>query len=122
DLLAVDEEVAVLRLDTRGDRREIGPRARLRESLAPDLLGGEDLRQVPLFLLLAAVGHDRRARHADADHAHVLRSLGAGELLEHDRLVAVWSPLAAVLLRPGQAGVPGLVELAAPLAARLGGQ
>ena len=40
----------------------------------------------------------------------------ARELLVEDRLEAVRRARAAVLLRPGQPGVAGLVELAAPLA------
>ena len=47
------------------------------------------------------------------------RRLGARHLLEEDRLVGVRRAGAAVLLRPGQARVAGLVELPAPLAARL---
>ena len=39
DLLAVDDEVAVLGARARADAREVGARARLREALAPDLLG-----------------------------------------------------------------------------------
>src|SRR5205807_9616906 len=43
------------------------------------------------------------------------RRLGTRELLEKDRLVAVRGARAAVLLRPGQARVPRLAELLAPL-------
>src|SRR4029079_5127737 len=63
-----------------------------------------------------AVRHDRRPRHAEADDADVARRAGARHLLVEDRLVAVRRARAAVLLRPGQARVAGLGELAAPLA------
>ena len=52
DLLAVDDEVAVLDARARAHAREVGAGARLGEPLAPDLLGGEDLRQVARLLLL----------------------------------------------------------------------
>jgi len=52
----------------------------------------------------------------------VRRRLGAGELLERDRLVAVGRALAAVLLRPGQPGVAGVEDLPRPLAGIAGGQ
>ena len=68
------------------------------------------------------MGHDRRPGHAEADHAHVRRRLGACELLERDRLVRVRGAAAAVLLRPGQPGVAGVVHLAAPLAPVAGRQ
>jgi hypothetical protein len=46
----------------------------------------------------------------------VRRRLGACELLERYRLVAVRRALAAVLLRPGQPGVAGVEDLPRPLA------
>ena len=70
-----------------------------------------------LLLRVRAVGHDRRPRHAEPDHADVCGRLGARHLLVEDRLEAVGRAAAAVVRRPGQAGVAGLVKLAAPLAA-----
>src|SRR5207302_2489945 len=84
------------------------------EPLAPDLVGREDLRQVALLLLLGAVGDDRRAGHAEANHVHVLRRLGARDLLEQDRLVRVGRAAAAVFLGPGQSRVTLVGELLAP--------
>ena len=72
-----------------------------------------------LLLLVGAVRHDRRPGHPEADHADVGGSLRARHLLVEDGLEAVRRSRSAVLLRPGQPGVPGLVELAAPLAAEL---
>src|SRR6185437_12463765 len=77
----------------------------------------EDLREVRLLLRVGSVRHDRRPGHPEPDHADVPGSLGARALLVEDRLEAVGSAGASVLGRPGQAGVAGLVELAAPLAA-----
>ncbi len=70
-----------------------------------------------LLLLLAPVRHDRRPGHAEPDHADVARGLRPRHLLVEDRLEAVGSAGAAVLLRPGQARVAALVEELAPLAA-----
>src|SRR5581483_5774978 len=114
-LLAVDEEVVALVLDACARGREVATGVRLREALAPDVLGVEDVREVALLLLRRPPRDDRRPGHAEADHAEVRRRLGARGLLEEDRLVAVGRTGAAVLLRPGQARVPGLTELAAPL-------
>ena len=72
-----------------------------------------------LLLLLGPVRHDRRPGHAEADHADMRGRLRARHLLEEDRLEAVRGAGAAVLLRPGQPGVAGLEELAAPLAAEV---
>ena len=69
DLLAVDDEVAVARARRSSAPREVGAGARLGEALAPDLLAGEDVREVALLLLVRAVGDDRRPGHAEADHS-----------------------------------------------------
>ena len=62
-------------LDPRAHGGEVGAGVGLGEALAPDLLGGEDLREVRLLLLLGAVRHDRRPGHAEPDHADVRRRL-----------------------------------------------
>src|SRR5581483_7094267 len=97
----------------------VGARVGLREALAPDLLGGQDLRQVSALLLVGAVRHDRRAGHAEADDPDVRGCLRARHFLVEDRLEAVGRAGAAVLLRPGEPGVAGLVQLAAPFTAEL---
>ena len=116
-LLPVDDELPVLLSRARPDPREVGARSRLGEALAPDLVGGEDRLEVARLLLLGAVRHDRRPGHAETDDADVRRRLGAGHLLEEDRLVRVGRSAAAVLRRPGQPGVARLVQRAAPGAA-----
>ena len=115
-LLAVHDVDVAAPLGARARGGEVGARVRLREALAPDLVGGEERLEVARLLLLGAVRDDRRPGHAEADHADVGRSLRRGELFVEDRLEAVRRARAAVLLRPGQARVAGLVELAAPLA------
>src|ERR1700704_6326453 len=111
--------MVALVLDPRPRGREVAAGVGLGEALAPDLVGHQDLREVALLLLVGAPRDDRRAGHAEPDHAEVRRSFGARELLEEDRLVAVRRAGAAVLLRPRQACVAGLAELVAPLAVRV---
>src|SRR5581483_9169763 len=98
---------------------EVAAGVGFRESLAPDLLGAEDLRQVALLLRGRPPRDDRRPRHAEPDHTEVRRRLRARELLEEDRVVAVRGARAAVLLRPGEARVARFAEPPAPLAVRV---
>ena len=94
-LLAAHQPPAVAVGDgLRLQARQVAPRARLAEPLAPDLLAGQERREVAALLLLGPVGEDRRAGHPQADHADVLGRLGAAELLEQDRLVASAAPRA----------------------------
>ena len=115
-LLPVDDVDVAAALGARARGGEVGARVRLREALAPDLVGREDRLEVARLLLLRPVRDDRRPGHVEADHADMGRSLHRGELLVEDRLEAVRRTRAAVLLRPGQPCVAGLVQLAAPLA------
>src|SRR5439155_7424147 len=86
------------------------------ETLTPDLLGRQDLRQVARLLIRPAVRDDRRTGHGQPDHTEVLRRFGARELLEVDGLVAPGPTRTAVLLRPGEPGVSGLCKALAPVA------
>src|SRR5207248_11766957 len=119
DLLAVDDVDVSATFDACACGSEVGARVRLGEALAPDLLGGQDLRQVRLLLVVAAVRHDRRPGHTEPDDADVGGSLRARHLLVEDGLEAVRGARAAVLLGPGQPGIAGLVQLAAPVAPEL---
>ena len=75
DLLAVDDVDVAAPLGARANGGEVGAGVRLREALAPDLLGREDRLEVARLLLLGAVRDDRRPGHAEADHADVRRRL-----------------------------------------------
>ena len=106
------------RLRARLDAGEVRAGGRLGEELAPDLLAGQHRPEVALLLVLGAVGDQRRAEHADADHVEEPRHAGAADLLVDDDLMQRAEPLAAVLRGPGDGGEPGLGELALPLAVR----
>ena len=98
-------------------RRQVRARLGLGEALAPDLLGGEDRRQVALLLLLGPVGDHGRAAHREAEHVGRLRAPRAHDLLVEDRLLDQRRAAAAVLLRPRHAGPAAVVELALPVEA-----
>ena len=101
------------------ERGEVGARLGLREALAPDLVGGQDRRQVALLLLVGAVGDDGRAAHGQAEHVGHRGRARARQLLVEDRLLDLRGAGAAVLGRPVQARpaavvqrpLPGLAEL-----------
>ena len=114
DLLAVDDELVADELGAGAQRRQVGAGARLGVALAPDLVGGEDLRQVAPPLLLGAVRDQRRPDHLDAHHADEARRARAHHLLVDDRLPHDVGALAAVLARPAHGDVAGLVQLALP--------
>ena len=118
-LLAVDDEVAVLAARGRAHGREVGARVGLGEALAPDLLGREDLLQVRCFC--ASVPWAMIVGPAMPSPI-TPRCGGASARAISSRKIAWWlygRAGAAVLLRPGQARVAGLVQLPAPVAARL---
>ena len=60
DLLAIDEEVIALVLGPRLEAGEVGARVGLGVELAPDLLGRQDLLEVPLLLPVRAVDDEGR--------------------------------------------------------------
>ena len=117
DLLPGDDPFVAVLDRLRLQRGEVGARLRLGEALAPDLLGGEDRLQVALLLLVGAVGDHDRAAHRQAEHVGRARRFLAGRLADEDRLLDQGRAAAAVLLRPGDPGPTGLVQLALPLAA-----
>src|SRR5207245_3828631 len=99
-LLAVDDVVIAVLQGGRSQRAEVAAGAGLAEALAPDLFGGEDLRQVPLLLVLAAVYDDRRPRHPEADDVDRRRRLRTRHLLLEDRLLQETCAPPAARLRP----------------------
>ena len=117
DLLPADHPFVAVLDRARLQRGEVGAGLGLGEALAPDLLAGQDRLQVALLLLLGAVGDHDRAAHRQAEHVGGARRLLAGRLADEDRLLDHRRAAAAVLLRPGDPGPAGLVQLVLPLAA-----
>jgi hypothetical protein len=111
--VAVDDPVVALADGGRLHVGEVAAGARLREALAPDLVGGEQRREIASLLLVRAVHEDGRRRHAETDHVDHERHVGAGHLLAGDRLEALVA-VAAVLLRIVRADQPGAVALLLP--------
>ena len=97
-------------------RGEVAAGVRLAEELAPDLVAGEDRRQEPALLRLGAVRDQRRADVVDADAVHQLRRARARQLLVEDRLLRRRRAAPAVLARPEEADVAGVVEPPLPVA------
>src|SRR5207253_694378 len=76
-----------------------------REPLAPQLVSGQDLLQMPPLLRGGAVLHQRGAQHREAAAVDELRRLRARHLLEEDDLLGQGGAAAAELLRPVHADV-----------------
>jgi len=115
DLLAAHDVLVALPHGPGGQRGQVGAGAGLGEALAPDAVAAENPRQVVTPLLLGALGHEGRAGVgvAHEDDADVGRTRG-GVLLLEDQLLRDGQAAAAVLDRPVEAGVPGLVQPALP--------
>src|SRR5262249_45228056 len=91
-----------------------GSRVGLGVPLAPDLLGGEDLRQEAALLRLGPPLHQRRADEQDAEEVRPRRQSAAGELLgEHD-LLHERRAATAILAVPVEAAPAARVELTVP--------
>ena len=108
-LLAVDDPLVAVLHAARRQAREVGPRARLAEELAPDLLAGEQRPQARL-LRLGPPLHDGRAAHAVADRVAEERVGPAGgedPLVDDPLQLGVQAETAVALgeVNPGQAPV-----------------
>ncbi len=116
-LLAVDEEMVALVDGAGAQTGEIGAGARLGIALAPDLVAGQDFRQIALLLFLGAPMDQRRAQQAHADRAGQDRRAGAEILLVEDDLLHEAGAAPAIFLRPGDADPAGGVHFLLPGAA-----
>ena len=115
ELVAGDDVVVAIAHRTRTQRREVGSGAGLGEALAPHVFAPEDARQVPGPLLGRALGGDGRTGVQGADEvaAHVRCARPFG-LLEEDQLLGGARTASAVLGRPGDACVAGVLQPALP--------
>ena len=115
DLLAVDHVVVAVLHGPGLEAGQVRSRVRLGVALAPDLLAGEDLLEVPLLLGLAPVRDDRGAGHPDAENVERRRRPVEDQLLVEEELLHPAQAAPAVLLRPRQAEQPRLVEAPLPV-------
>ena len=97
-----------------GQRSEVAARTRLREELAPDLVGIEGCAQVPLLLVGCAVALDRTTGQHQSDHVQHRRDAGAGALEQPGPVVVDAQPAPAELGRPVDARIAGVANVALP--------
>src|ERR1700722_4058828 len=115
DLLPIDDKVVAIEDRARLDGGEIGTRARLGHSLAPDFLARNNRFEVALFLLLGTPLHERGSAHDDAEDVDAEGHADASELLLKDNLLDESGFLAAVFFGPSQAHPAALIETLVPL-------
>src|SRR5687768_6032620 len=99
DLLAVDDELVALADSRRAQARQIRTGTRLRVSLAPDMLAGENLRQVFRLLLFGAEPDQQRADQAEAMVRNA-RTAETAPFLDIDHVLGGRQAHAAILDRP----------------------
>src|SRR3989454_4951255 len=97
-------------------RLSLRARVGLGEALTPELVGGQDLLQMPGLLGRRAVFHQRRAEHRQPAAVHELGRLGARHLLEQDDLLGERRAAAAELPGPVHADITGLPHRLLPAA------
>ncbi len=83
-------------------------------ALAPQLVGAEDLRQMPLLLLFGAPVDEGRAQQVERAGGRQDRGAGAEILLVEDDLLHEIGAAAAIFLGPGNADPAGGVHLLLP--------
>src|SRR6266851_753873 len=93
---------------------EIRAGARLGIALAPDLVGAEDLWQMPLFLLLGAPMDEGRAEQPEPRSARQDRRAGAEIFFVEDHLLHKAGAPPAIFRGPRDADPAGLVHLLLP--------
>src|SRR5437764_3653467 len=116
DLLARDRPLVAIGLRPGGERRQVRPRARLAEQLAPALLVAHDRGQEPSSLRLRAVGEQRRRGQVETERVEAPEVVGRQHAPD-DPGDSRADPEAAVPGVPGwddqartsEHGVPGLV-------------
>ncbi len=115
DLLAVDDVLVAVPHRAGAQRREVRAGLGFREALAPHVLAPQDAREVERALFVGSFRDEGRAR---VHHAHEVdadvRGVGPRVLLQVHELLAHRKAPASERLRPVQARVARLRELALP--------
>ncbi len=115
-LLTVEHVRVAVEDGARLEIGEVAARVGLREALAPELVGVQDLAEMPGLLRRRAVAHQGGTEHGDAAAIHGLGRLRAGHLFVEDDLLHDRGAAPAVLRRPVDADVARLVEDTLPFA------
>src|SRR5690606_34880017 len=118
DLLAVDDPLVAVLHRPGVQTGQVGPGPGLTEELAPGLLAGDDVAQVPLLLLLGAVHDDRRPGQHEAEATRGRQGAEVDDRLLHPHALGPAEALAVPLDRPGGDGPAGLAQALPPLADR----
>ena len=124
-LLAVDHEVVAVELGSGGQAGQIAACARLAEQLAPHVVGPQRGSEVPFLLLVGAEAEQRAGSQHQPDHVEHRRHACQRTLVLPRRVVFGGEAAAAVLDRPMDARVPGVVDRSLPgnrVADQSGGQ
>ncbi len=119
NFLTVDDKVVAILDRTRLHRRQVTARARLRISLAPDLLAFEDARDVMLLLLLGPPMHQGRAEQTDSHPDERLVESEPAQLFAKDQPLHDGRAAATVFLGPVDRDPAPFIELLVPIDARL---
>ena len=114
-LLAVDHPTLAVPLGPRADAGHVGARRRLGEQLAPHFLAVQRRLDVALEMLGRGIGHHGGDAHAQPDVEEAQRHQVVRLFLLVDHLQDGRAAAAAILLRPGDAGVARLGLLVLPL-------
>src|SRR5262249_52610640 len=114
DFLTVHDEVIARVHRARPERREVGAGAGFRETLAPDILAGQDARQEMPLLLFGSPFDEDGSGHADAGVSGQDRRSGAEAFLVVDDLLHERGAAPTVLLGPRDADPAGLVHRPLP--------
>ena len=102
DLLTVDAPAAVDLGRLRGQRRKVGTRVGLAESLTPDDRAGRDGGKVEGLLLVGAERHDRGTHPIETHVLRAARLVVCPHLLADDGLIPDRAAAPAVLDGPGE--------------------
>ena len=111
-LLPVEHELVTVAVGPGLHAREVRAGTGLAEELAPDVFAPQQRRDQRLFLCVAAMHEQRRAAHAEPDLEGAGWDLERLGLAVEDALEPARQPATAVGDGPGDAGQPGLGQLA----------
>src|SRR5262245_56949902 len=93
---------------------QVGTSVRLRETLAPDLIGAENAREETRFLRRGAERDDGGTDHAEADDVGHRRCAHPRQLLPENHQLHEAGTAPAVLAGPGNAGPAAVVQRLLP--------